>query len=237
MSVLEHLDELRSRLLRALIGFVVAFAACCAVARPALEFLLRPIRAHTEIVFLTLTEPFSTYMRASALLAVFVAAPWVLYQLWGFIAPGLHPSERRAVVPFLVCGSLCFLGGGAFGYHVALPAAVRALVGMGAGFRGTISLRSAFSFESWLILAMGLIFELPVLIFFLTRLGLVTPALLLRHFRIAVIVGAVLAAVLTPTGDMVTMSLFLAPMVALYLIGVAVSWFARPRARRAEDRA
>jgi sec-independent protein translocase protein TatC len=229
MSVLEHLDELRSRLLRAVLGFVVVFGLTCAVARPALEFFLRPIRASTEVVFITLTEPFAVYMKASALLAVFVSAPWLLYQAWAFVAPGLHKNERRAVLPFLVFGTLFFVGGGAFGYYVALPIAVQALVNLGQGFRGTITLSSAFAFESALLLAMGLIFELPIVIYFLTRLGLVTPRFLLRHFRIAVLVGAVLAAVLTPTGDMVTMTVFLAPMVLLYLIGVGVSWFVRPR--------
>jgi sec-independent protein translocase protein TatC len=241
MSVLEHLDELRARLLRAGIAYVVAFLGCWYFSEPVLAFLLRPIREHLfgggAIVFIHLTEPFMIYMKAAALLAVFVSAPWMLWELWAFVAPGLYARERRLVVPFLVCGSLCFVGGGAFGYYVATPRAAQWLLELGRGFEAQITLRSAFSFESRIILAMGAVFELPMLIFFLTRLGLVTPAFLMRHFRVAVLVIAVLAAVLTPTGDMVTMAIFVMPMVLLYLLGVAVSWlFARSREGVAEPR-
>jgi sec-independent protein translocase protein TatC len=228
MSVLDHLDELRSRLFRALIGYVVAFVACWAVSAELLEFLLRPIRDHMfegdEIVFIHLTEPFMIYMKASAVAAIFVAAPGVLYQVWAFVAPGLYAREQRMVVPFMLFGSLFFLGGGAFGYYAAVPAAAAWLLGLGGEFAANITLRSAFDFESRLILAMGAVFELPILIFFLARIGVVTPAFLMRHFKTAVLTIAVLAAVITPTGDMVTMSIFVLPMVLLYLIGVGVAW-------------
>jgi len=233
MSVLEHLDELRSRLFRAIVGYVLVFVGCWLVSEPVLEFLLRPIREHLfegdDIVFIHLTEPFMIYMKASALLAVFVASPYILYQFWAFVAPGLYRRERRMAVPFLAFGSLFFLAGGAFGYYAATPQAAKWLIGLGENYRAAITLRSAFAFESRIILAMGAVFELPILIFFLTRLGLVTPQMLLKQFRTAVLVIAVLAAVLTPTGDMVTMSIFVAPMVLLYLIGVAVSWLFAPR--------
>jgi len=232
MSVLEHLDELRSRLFRALLAYVVVFVGCWAVADPVLRFLLRPIKEHLfeggDIVFIHLTEPFMIYMKSAALVAVFISAPYVLYELWCFVAPGLYRRERHMVVPFLVFGSLFFVAGGAFGYYVATPQAAKWLIGLGQSFKATITLRSAFSFESRIILAMGAVFELPILIFFLTRLGLVTPAFLMRHFRIAVLVIAILAAVLTPTGDMITMSIFVAPMVLLYLLGVLVSWIFKP---------
>jgi len=234
MSVLGHLDELRSRMLRALIGFFVAFVGCWAVSGAVLRFLLQPIQDHMfegdEIVFINLTEPFMIYMKASALLAVFVAAPWILYQFWAFVAPGLHRRERRMIVPFLFFGSVFFFGGGAFGYYVATPQAAAWLIELGGDYVANITLRSAFTFESRIILAMGAVFEMPILIFFLSRIGLVTPRFLLRHFRHAVLIIAILAAVLTPTGDMVTMSIFVAPMVLLYLLGIAVSWaFGKPR--------
>jgi len=233
MSILDHLDELRSRLSRAVIAYVVALALCWTVSAPVLDFLLRPIRRHLldgdEITFIHITEPFTIYVKASALIAVFVAAPFILYQLWCFIAPGLYRRERRMAIPFLLFGSLFFLGGGAFGYYAAVPQAASWLINLGESFRAGITLRSAFTFESRIILAMGAVFEMPILIFFLARMGLVTPQLLLRHFKLAVLLIAVLAAVLTPTGDMVTMSLFVAPMVLLYLLGVVLAYFARPR--------
>lgn len=240
MSVLEHLDELRSRLIRALLAYFVAFIVCWFVSDRLLQFLLQPIRDHLadggEIVFINLTEPFVIFMRASALCAVFVAAPFILYQLWAFVAPGLYRRERRMVVPFLLFGSLFFLAGGAFGYYAATPSAAQWLIGLGSGFEAKITLRSAFTFESRVILAMGAVFETPILIFFLARIGVVTPQFLMRHFRIAVLVISILAAVLTPTGDMVTMSIFVVPMVLLYLLGVGIAWlFGGRGARGAQD--
>jgi len=233
MSVLEHLDELRSRLFRAMIAYVLVFVGCWAVSDVVLEFLLRPIREHLfengEIVFINLTEPFMIHMKSAALLAVFVAAPFILYQVWAFVVPGLYRRERRAAFPFLFFGSLFFVGGGAFGYYAATPRAAEWLISLGQSYKAAITLRSAFAFESRIILAMGAVFELPIMIFFLTRIGLVTPGMLMRQFRLAVLVIAVLAAVLTPTGDMVTMSIFVVPMILLYLLGVGVSWAFAPR--------
>jgi sec-independent protein translocase protein TatC len=238
MSILDHLDELRSRLFRALIAYVVAIAACWTVSGPLLAFLLRPIRRHLfegdDITFIHITEPFMIHVKASALAAVFVSAPYVLYQLWCFVAPGLYRRERRLALPFLFFGTLFFLAGGAFGYYAAVPQAASWLIGLGEEFRASITLRSAFTFESRIILAMGTVFEMPILIFFMARLGLVTPGLLLRHFRLAVLVIAVVSAVLTPTGDMVTMSFFVGPMVLLYLIGVGLAWVAAPRGPQGE---
>jgi sec-independent protein translocase protein TatC len=215
------------------VGYLVAFVVCWTQCGRLLNFLLQPVREHLagdgRIVFIQLTEPFVTYMKASALCALFVAAPFMLYQLWAFVAPGLYRRERRLVVPFLLFGTLFFVAGGAFGYYVATPVAAAWLISLGEGFEAAITLRSAFTFESRLILAMGAVFETPVLIFFLSRIGVVTPRFLLRHFRTAVLIIAVLAAVLTPTGDMLTMSIFVAPMVVLYLLGIAAAWMFEPR--------
>ncbi len=233
MSVLDHLDELRSRLFRAMIAYTVVFIACWSVSAPVVEFVLRPIREHLfqggEIVFIHLTEPFMIHMKAAALLAVFVSAPFMLFQLWAFVSPGMYKRERRSALPFLLFGSLFFIGGGAFGYYVATPRAAAWLISLGQSYKAAITLRSAFAFESRIILAMGTVFELPILIFFLTRMGLVTPGMLIRQMRVAILVMAIAAAVLTPTGDMVTMSIFVAPMLLLYLLGVGVSWVFGPR--------
>ena len=234
MSLLEHLDELRSRLLRSILVYIACVAACWAVSEQLLDFLVRPIRTHMfeggEIVFIHLSEPFLIYMKAAALTALFVASPYLLYQLWAFVAPGLYKKERGLVVPFLSFGSLFFLAGGAFGYYVATPIAASWLLRLGEKFQAQITLRSAFSFESWIILGMGAVFEMPIVIFFLARIGVVTPAFLMRNFRYAVLILALLAAVLTPTGDMLTMAVFTVPMILLYLLGVGVAWlFGRKR--------
>jgi sec-independent protein translocase protein TatC len=238
MSLLEHLGELRSRLIRIAIVFVVILSACWAVSGPILEFLLEPIRRHLfagdDIVFINLTEPFMIYMKASALAALFCSSPVILYQLWAFVAPGLYRRERMMVVPFLFFGTLFFVAGGAFGYYVATPVAASWLIGLGERFTATITLRSAFAFESRVIIGMGLVFQLPIVIFFLSRIGVVTPQFLMRHFRSAVLIIALLAAIITPTGDVLTMSVFAGPMVLLYLLGVGVAWLSAKRRERPE---
>ena len=229
MSLLDHLDELRSRLVKSVIGLVVAFAACWGFRDPLLELLLRPIRRlffeGDEIVFINLTEPFMISMKACALAAIFLASPFLLYQFWSFVAPGLYRKERRMVVPFLVFGTLFFVGGGYFGYAVAVPVAARWLLGLGESFQASVTLRSAFQFLSRIVLAMGAVFEMPLLIAFLSKIGLVTPAFLWRHFRTAILLIAVIAALVTPTGDAMTMTVFAGPMIVLYLVGIGVSWF------------
>jgi len=228
MSILDHLDELRSRLLRSVILFIAMFAICWGFSATLLDILMRPIREHLfeggEIVFINLTEPFLIYMKASALAAVFLSAPFLLYQGWAFVAPGLHKRERRMVVPFMAFGTLFFAGGGLFGYAYAVPIAARWLIGLGERFQANITLRSAFQFESVIILGMGLVFEMPIVIFFLARVGLVTPGFLMKHFRTAVLLIAIVSAIITPTGDVVTLSVFAGPMVLLYLLGVLVAW-------------
>jgi len=228
MSLLDHLDELRSRLMRIALVYIAVLAACWSVSEPILTFLLKPIEENLfeggAIVFIHLTEPFMIYLKASAVAALFISMPYILYHVWSFVAPGLYRRERRMVVPFLVFGTLFFLGGGAFGYYVATPVAASWLIGLGESFKASITLRSAFQFESRVIIGMGAVFELPIVIFFLSRIGVVTPRFLMRHFRTAVLLIAVLAAVITPTGDMLTMSVFAGPMILLYLLGVFVSW-------------
>lgn len=239
MTLLEHLDELRSRLLRTVVFYAVIVAVCWTFSGRILEFLVRPIRRHMfeggDIVFINMPEPFLIYMKASALAGLFIGAPYILYQIWAFVAPGLLPRERRLVVPFMFFGTLFFALGGTFGYAVATPVAAQWLLGLGQPFKAQITLRSAFQFESWIILGMGLVFETPVVISFLARVGVVTPRFLMRHFRMAVLIIAVLSAVLTPTGDVMTMSVFAVPMILLYLLGAAVAWvFAKRRAPEKE---
>jgi len=242
MSFLEHLDELRSRLFRVAVVYVVLLGGCWFVSDRILQVLLQPIKVHLleggDIVFLALTEPFMVYMKASAIAALFLAMPYVLWQLWGFVAPGLYSGERRAGVLFIVLGTLFFAAGGLFGYYVVIPATARWLLALGSQFKAQLTLQSAFDFESRLLLGAGLVFEMPIVILILARFGIVTPSFLLRHFRLAVMVIAITAAVVTPSGDALTMSLFAAPMIVLYLIGVAFAWLAsrgderRPRSVR-----
>ena len=234
MSFLEHLDELRSRLFRIALVYAVLLAGCWWISDEILAFLMRPIRGHLfaggDIVFLTLTEPFLVYMKASAIGALFLSSPYILWQLWRFVAPGLYKNERRWASLFIVFGTLLFVAGGAFGYYVAMPVTASWLLALGSQFKAQLTLQSAFQFESRMIIGAGLVFEMPAIIVLLSRFGIVTPALLMRHFRLAVLIIAILAAVITPSGDALTMAVFGGPMVALYLIGVGVAWLFAPKA-------
>jgi sec-independent protein translocase protein TatC len=170
------------------------------------------------------------YMKASAIAALFLAAPFILWQVWGFIAPGLYKTERRAGVVFIVLGTVFFVAGGAFGYYLALPYTARWLLSLGGPFKAQLTLQSAFEFENRMLLGAGAVFEMPVVILILARFGIITPGFLMRHFRIAIMVIAIAAAVITPSGDALTMTIFAAPMVVLYLLGVAFAWLAAKRA-------
>ena len=236
MSLMEHLEELRNRLLRAVLAFMVAFGSCWAFAPRIYEFLAQPVYRFLEpgkkLVFLGIVDPFMLYVKVAALAGIFVASPFVLYQVWAFVAPGLYRRERRMVGPFIFFGSLLFLAGGAFAYYVAFPFAVEFLLGMGEQFEAQITVTRYLSFLMTIILGLGLMFELPTLIFLLSKMGLVTPRFLLRHFRWAVILIFVTAAIITPTPDVINLCIFAAPTILLYLVGVGVAWLFGPRRER-----
>jgi sec-independent protein translocase protein TatC len=232
MSFLEHLGELRVRIFRALLSIMLFFLVGWYYSRPILGFFLKPVLPFLQgrkPVFLEITEPFILYMKVALVAGLFAASPMVLYQVWAFIAPGLYPSERRYAAPFIIFSSLFFIAGGLFGYYVAFPYAARFLLSVAGDFEPALTIRSLFQFESRLILWMGLIFEMPVVIFLLAKVGVVTPTFLLRNFKYAVLAIFVIAAIVTPTPDVVTQCVFALPMVGLYLLGLATSYLVRPR--------
>ncbi len=232
MGLLDHLDELRRRLVRALLAFLVTFLLCFAFAKQIYAFLAQPIYRFlpegTKLVFLGVTDPFILYIKVAALAGIFLGSPIILYQVWAFVAPGLYKREKRMAVPFIFFGSLLFFAGGAFGYYVAFPFAVEFLLGVGEQFQPTITVTNYLSFLMTVILGLGVMFEMPTLIFLLSKLGVVTPRFLLRHFRWAVLVIFTLAALITPTPDVVNLCIFAVPTLGLYLVGVGVAWLFGP---------
>ncbi|HEU4400864.1 MAG TPA: twin-arginine translocase subunit TatC [Candidatus Polarisedimenticolia bacterium] len=238
MTFLEHLDELRKRILRALLAVGIGFCVSLFYASRILDFLLEPVRPYlkgTQPVYLEITEPFLLYMKVAFLASLFLSSPFVLYQLWAFIAPGLYARERRNVVPFILFATVFFVLGGAFGYYQGFPRACDFLMGVAKGFQPALRISSLFSFESKIILGMGLVFELPTIIYFLSRLGLVTAGFLWRNFKYAILVIFIIAAVITPTPDVVTQCIFAGPMILLYLVGILVAHvFGRARTVEAE---
>ena len=232
MSLLEHLEELRKRLFWSIVSLSVAFVPCWIWVREIFTFLegpLRRIRPDEKLVFLGLADPFLLYFKVAALAALFMAAPFILYQLWGFIAPGLYRKEKLYLAPFLLFGTLFFLGGGAFAYYVAFPTAADFLLKMGADFEMQLTVERYFSFLLTMILGLGMMFELPIVILVLSALGVVTPGFLLRHFRWAVLIIFVVAAIITPTPDVVNLCIFALPALGLYLLGVGAAFLVTPK--------
>jgi len=152
-----------------------------------------------------------------------VASPYVLYQFWRFIAPGLYRHERRYLLPFLFFGSFFFLAGGAFAYYIAFPLAAEFLLQMGKAFEPVITIERYFGFQMTIILGLGLMFELPVVIFILSSIGLVTPGFLMKNFRYAVVIIVIVAAIITPTSDILNLCVFAIPAILLYLLGVGAA--------------
>lgn len=248
MGLMDHLEELRRRLVSSLVAFAAAFALCWGFHQRIAAFLLLPLQDLPEdlwpedkkLVFLGPTDALFFYLKVAALASVFVAAPWILHQLWRFVAPGLYRREKRLAIPFIFFGTLLFLAGGAFAYYVAFPFAVRFLIGFGGDqFEAQITIERYLSFLMTVILGLGVMFELPTLILLLSRAGIVTPGFLLRHFRWAVVLIFIAAAIITPTPDAVNLLIFALPTILLYLLGVGVAWVFRPKpaAEEASDTA
>jgi sec-independent protein translocase protein TatC len=227
MSFLEHLEELRKRLLVSLISVLVAFLLCWNFAEPIFALLQEPLTQFLggdKLAYTRLTAPFFLYMKVAFFAGLFLASPVILLQLWLFISPGLYKRERRYAAPFIIFASLFFIAGGYFGYRFLLPATCSFFIETGKEFKQVVTVDDYFSFASLIILAAGLVFETPILIFFLARLGIVTPAFLMQKFKYAVVISFIVAAIVTPTPDMVTQSALAIPMIVLYLIGVGVAY-------------
>jgi sec-independent protein translocase protein TatC len=234
MSFLEHLEELRRRLLLSLAGIGVAFVVCLVfanqlwliVSEPAVE-ALRRIGADPHLAQIDPMDAFKTiWVKVPMLAAIFLASPWVLYQVWAFIAPGLYKRERRWASPFVISTAGLFILGGLFAYFVAFRFGLAFLLSIGQDInvKPVVSLTHYFNLFVNVILGIGLVFELPVLLFFLTLLRVVSPRFLLRNTRYAVLIIVVLAAVITPTPDIFNLMLFSLPMCLLYFVGIFASY-------------
>jgi sec-independent protein translocase protein TatC len=231
MSFLDHLVELRQRIIRILIAIGVGFFACFGFAQEILDYLSQPaylaLRSHHQeekLIYLHPTDIFNIYLQIGLICGLILVLPYVAAQVWGFISPGLYKREKKYAVPFVLVCTALFLTGAGFGYYIALPFALKFLLGLGGPHvLPMIAVEEYLSLFTVLILGLGLIFEMPILIVILTALHIVTPKFLLDNFRYAILVITILAAVITPTTDIPNMMLFAIPMVGLYLLGVLFS--------------
>jgi sec-independent protein translocase protein TatC len=243
MTFLEHLEELRKRIIWSFVAIAVTFVIGWIFREEIFRFLAEPIYAvlaerDANLVVTKPTEPFTIYLKVAFVAAVFLAAPAILFQVWLFIAPGLYRREKAYAIPFLVSSTVLFLLGGVFAYYILLPTALHFLINeFGREFQPMISAVEYFSFELIVLIGMGIIFQLPILIAFLSMFGLVTPRFLWKNFRYAFLLMVIIAAVVSPTVDAINLFLWTGPMVILYLLSIGVSWiFKRRRARRDGER-
>lgn len=234
MSFMGHLEELRKRIFLMLIGVVIAFAVSLTfcnqlwnIVRQPAAAALTSLGAKPDLVAITPMETFNVvWFKLPTLVAIFLSSPWILYQVWAFISPGLYKHERRLAAPFVISSAGLFVMGGLFAYFVAFRFGLTFLLGIavGEGIQNMISVNEYFDMFVNVTLGIGIVFELPVLVFLLTLLRIVTPSFLIRNSRYAILGIVVLAAVITPTPDIFNLMLFATPMLLLFYVGILASW-------------
>jgi sec-independent protein translocase protein TatC len=233
MSFMEHLGELRMRMVRSLIAVLVGLLIAFPLSQRIVDWLARPVQATgNTLVFLAVTEAFWVQMKVALIAGVFLAAPAILWQVWAFVSPGLYAHEKKYAAPFVIVGSLLFVGGGAFSLKVVTPYAVHFLLSFARpGLQPMISVGAYVDFLLKFTLAFGLVFELPLAITLAARMGLVTPQVLARHRKYAVLGAFVAAAILTPTPDAFNQMLMAGPLILLYEVGIVCARIFARRAR------
>jgi len=192
------------------------------------DFTIKELKepsADENLIVTTLGGSFSLYVTVSLYAAIALSIPFLLWQIWGFISPALYKHERSYVTPFIVLSSISFVGGAAFAYYVLFPPAASYLLGLGEDFRLLLSANDYFDFITLIMLAMGIIFQMPAVTYVLSRIGIVSAAFLVKIWKIALVVILLVAAVVSPTGDIPNLMLFALPMIVLYIISIFIAWF------------
>ena len=229
LPLTDHLQELRKRIGRILVAWIVATCLAWTYSEEIFSALLAPAVAAlgpgARLQAISPAEIFFTYFKSAMLAGFVISAPVIFWQVWAFIGPGLYPSEKKAALPFVFVSSLLFVGGGVFAHQLVFPSVFTFFASFGSDFVAPAwTMAEVFSLTTQLLLAFGVCFEMPVVVFFVAMSGIVTPRQLFGWTKYAVLVSFIVAAVLTPTPDMVTQTLLAGPLIALYLLGVAVAW-------------
>ncbi len=232
LTFLEHLRELRKRLGRALLGVAAGMAVVGGFVERIFHVLMQPVldslpENQRALHYTSYIEPLMVYLKVAAYGGIFLAVPWVLWQLWQFIAPGLYRREKRVVIPFLLSGTILFYGGAAFCYFLIMPAAFPAMAAIAndASLAPVLTMSEQLSLVLAMLLGFGVVFEVPVVIAFLSMIGVVNWRTLAKYRRIAIVVNIVVAAIITPTGDPLNLALMAVPMILFYEIGIVLARF------------
>jgi sec-independent protein translocase protein TatC len=237
MSLMQHLDELRKRIIRSAIFLALGFSAAWTFHDRFVGYLQAPLnRIGKTLVFTHPMDPLNLDLQVSIVAGAILASPFVLYQVWMFIAPGLYQKEKRLVIPFMAATVGLFLTGAAFGYFWVLPSALQILiVNFGHNFTSMVTIDEYIGFFMSIILGLGISFELPILIFFLALFGIVSPRFLWKNIRYAILAVFIVAACICPSPDPWTMCIYAVPMLVLYLVGILVAWWVYPSRRKAKE--
>lgn len=237
MSFLEHLEELRKRLIYSLYAILAACALSFTFAQRLTNYLQRYLTSHGgKLIYTDFTGGFFFVFKVGALSGLILAMPVVLWQFWMFIAPGLYQREKKVVLPFVLSASTLFGAGVSFAHFVAIPSMLTFFAGFESPY---IDMRpnaaDAFEFYVLMVLAFGAVFQMPILVFFLARFGIVTAGFMWKHFRYAILIIFIIAAIATPSADPVNQTIFAAPMIVLYLISIGVAWVFQKKRKKPGD--
>src|SRR5262245_12036344 len=242
MSFLEHLEELRKRIINSCLGIAVGIGLSFFYIQQIYDFLTAPAVATlpegSRLIYTQPTEAFSLYIQISLISGAALAAPWIMYQVWRFIAPGLYANEKRFVVPFVLFSTLGFVGGAAFNHYVAYPFIMTYFASFNTPRLVYMpQLSEVFGLYVKMLLGLGVIFQMPTIVFFLAKMRLVTGRFLMSQFKLAILLIVIIAAVITPTGDPMTLMIFSAPMIGLYTISIAIAYLVGPKRLKNTDSA
>lgn len=240
MSFLEHLDELRKRLVVAAAALGVGFLISFLFISQLFAFIMVPLQKMLpqggKLIYTEPMEAFMLYLRIALLSGVILAAPVILWQFWLFVAPGLYAREKKFVIPFVIMGTAGFVAGALFSHYVLFPVTWKYLASFATDYMTFApKIEPVFSLYSKMLLGMGVVFQMPTLAFFLAKMGVVTARFLVKQFKYAVLIIFIVAAVLTPSADVMTQVLFAVPMIGLYIISIGIAWIFGKRKRPAES--
>ena len=239
MSFLEHLDELRKRIIRALLSLVLGIAIGLFFINDIIDFVMRPLSAALppggKFIYTEAPEAFMLYLRIAVIAGLIIATPLIFWQVWLFIAPALYSKERRYAIPFVVLSTAGFIGGAAFSHYLAFPVMWRFF----ASFTNDIMtftprIEPTFSMYMRMLLGMGLVFQMPALVFFLAKMGVITARWMLRQFKYAVLVIFIVAAVVTPDPSYTSQLMVAIPMLVLYIVSIGIAWVFGPKKKKSE---
>jgi sec-independent protein translocase protein TatC len=229
MSFLEHLDELRRRIIYSVYSLLVGCAVAYVFINRIFDFVMLPmynmLPGGNKLIYTAGAEPFMLYLKIGFIAGIFFSSPLILWQVWKFVAPGLYTHEKKFAIPFVLMSTVFFVLGGLFSHFVAFPWTWKFFISFSTDYMVFMpKIDEAFSLYTKMLLGFGLIFEMPTLVFFLARMGVVTAGFLMRYFKYAVLVIFIVAAVISPGTDMMSQLIMAVPMIALYLISVLIAW-------------